>query len=224
MERHVCGRCGHSEIFLRRKGNAVGLYCGNCEKWYQWVGKKALPDYTRRGLKVHPEGYVPPMKHQAQSQVPVQHQPNFGGVQEPYVQDPYQQTYQEPYQPPYQEPYQEPQPDFSKQEGFGELGEEVDYIEPQSTGEELYRQHQQSKPQFGNNMGYSQLEDHEDTDAICTLCNGGIFSPVGESVVTMDIKIVDKECYLRVHSKAQGNIVGRFKIKYCPNCGRKLGN
>lgn len=67
----VCSRCGESEVFLRKKGNATGLYCLGCEKWYKWVGKKELASYIRRGYKVYSEGYTPSLliKNTARSHI-----------------------------------------------------------------------------------------------------------------------------------------------------------
>lgn len=62
VESSNCSSCGSSEIFLRKKGNATGLYCLNCGKWYKWVGKKEVKVYTHRGYKVHEENYVPQTK------------------------------------------------------------------------------------------------------------------------------------------------------------------
>lgn len=46
-------------MFLRKKGNATGLYCSHCGAWYKWLGKKEVMQYQHRGFKVYPEDYVP---------------------------------------------------------------------------------------------------------------------------------------------------------------------
>lgn len=55
-----CTTCGCRDAFLRRKGNNVGLYCGGCERWYKWLGKKDVDAYKARGFKVHDEKWFPP--------------------------------------------------------------------------------------------------------------------------------------------------------------------
>lgn len=54
-----CEKCNSSEMFLRKKGqDKTGLYCSVCGRWIKWVGKKELQNYTRRGMKIHPEDYI----------------------------------------------------------------------------------------------------------------------------------------------------------------------
>lgn len=54
-----CDKCGCMDVFLRKKNNATGLYCGGCGKWYKWLKKKDVKAYGRRGFNVHPENYDP---------------------------------------------------------------------------------------------------------------------------------------------------------------------
>lgn len=75
----VCA-CGGSSKFLRKKGSATGLYCGECEKWVKWVGKKDIDKYLSRGFKPHPEGYVPPVRNAEQSNNSASQQSNYGHV------------------------------------------------------------------------------------------------------------------------------------------------
>lgn len=32
--------CGSKDIFIKEKGNNKGLYCADCGKWLQWLGKE----------------------------------------------------------------------------------------------------------------------------------------------------------------------------------------
>lgn len=60
MQLKPCTVCNHNKFFLREKGaNNIGLYCGMCEKWQKWVGKKDIPQFKRAGFRVYPENYVP---------------------------------------------------------------------------------------------------------------------------------------------------------------------
>lgn len=54
-----CRVCKGQDVFLRKKGNATGLYCSCCGAWYKWLGKKEVLQYLHRGFKVYPEDYVP---------------------------------------------------------------------------------------------------------------------------------------------------------------------
>ena len=35
-------KCGSKEIFIKDSGNNKGLYCADCGKWMQWLGKDDL--------------------------------------------------------------------------------------------------------------------------------------------------------------------------------------
>lgn len=35
-------KCGSKEIFIKENGNNKGLYCAECGKWIQWLGKDDL--------------------------------------------------------------------------------------------------------------------------------------------------------------------------------------
>lgn len=35
-------KCGSKDIFIKDSGNNKGLYCANCGKWMQWLGKDDL--------------------------------------------------------------------------------------------------------------------------------------------------------------------------------------
>jgi hypothetical protein len=65
-----CDKCGCRDIFLRKKGNATGLYCDGCGRWYKWLGKKDTEQYTKRGFRVFSEDYTPP--HLLQAAPPAQ--------------------------------------------------------------------------------------------------------------------------------------------------------
>lgn len=58
-EKIACNGCGSMAIFLRKKGQATGLYCADCGKWHKWVGKKEVNEYKHKGYPVHSEDYIP---------------------------------------------------------------------------------------------------------------------------------------------------------------------
>lgn len=61
----VCKKCNEREIFLKHRGMQVGAYCSNCGAWLKWVGKKELPYYTSRGLKILSENCQVTIKRDA---------------------------------------------------------------------------------------------------------------------------------------------------------------
>jgi hypothetical protein len=83
MSSNACDKCSCMDVFLRKKGAAIGLYCDGCGRWYKWIGKKDVVAYTKRGFKVLPEDYEPP--HLAPS-APVVHS-SGSMIGEPYSQE-----------------------------------------------------------------------------------------------------------------------------------------
>lgn len=39
---YKCSKCGQTEMFTKKQGTQVGLYCSNCGKWQKWLGKAEL--------------------------------------------------------------------------------------------------------------------------------------------------------------------------------------
>ena len=56
-----CNKCGEKIIFMRRAGANIGLYCGGCGKWIQWLGKKDITQFKSRGYIINDESYQPPL-------------------------------------------------------------------------------------------------------------------------------------------------------------------
>lgn len=42
MYQKCCKKCGSIELHTEVKGNNTGLYCSNCGKWQQWIGRDEL--------------------------------------------------------------------------------------------------------------------------------------------------------------------------------------
>lgn len=49
MER--CRVCGNTDVFLQYKGAQVGVYCKNCGKWIKWLSKKDQAAYLSKGVR-----------------------------------------------------------------------------------------------------------------------------------------------------------------------------
>ena len=51
-----CRKCGDSSFYLQQKGMQVGLYCSTCGSWIKWVSKQEQVLYKNRGMKIHAQG------------------------------------------------------------------------------------------------------------------------------------------------------------------------
>lgn len=202
MENTPCS-CGSNEKFLRRKGNATGLYCFACEKWSKWVGKKDLEVYKRRGFKVHAESYSPNPSPSVPTQ-PMYNEQNFGSYTHEQTHYPeshdntpeYLQQYARPLdpqtvpQPPVEDFMEDPLP-----ESF------VDEDEPVSNN--LLRQG-------------AQQQHNEDP---CRTCITGVLEPYGKTPL---LSATISFGVLNIHNADKTKLYGSFELKYCPTCGREL--
>lgn len=194
-----CATCGDNRVFLRRKGeNQVGLYCKGCEKWKKWVGKKEVPAYTSRGYKIYDENYHP------ESVVPQNVPPMYQDNIPPFMGDGLD------YNP------------FTNMGGAqpstnNQMEQNMDYTQGSSVSVASPQEKQSISELLKRNQGKEDLGSFD----ICTLCATGSFQPLAkDSVVSMN----RFEDILFVTSKDRSSTLGSFKIKYCPNCGKKLGN
>lgn len=53
-----CAKCNGVKFYLRYKGEMVGKYCTDCDRWSSWVGKKVLDDLKISGYTVKDESYI----------------------------------------------------------------------------------------------------------------------------------------------------------------------
>jgi hypothetical protein len=37
-----CNKCGSGYLFLKEKGTATGIYCGDCGAWLKWATKEEI--------------------------------------------------------------------------------------------------------------------------------------------------------------------------------------
>lgn len=42
MKDFSCKKCNSTDVYIREVGMQSGLYCGDCGKWIQWLGKEDL--------------------------------------------------------------------------------------------------------------------------------------------------------------------------------------
>ena len=196
--------CGATEKFLRKKGAANGLYCGNCEKWFKWVGKKDIDRYKQRGFKVHAENYSPNNRGHEQPQ-----NNHTQGRQDEYPTTP-QQSEQE-FLGRYAQPMTSVPPHPYDVEMQPPLDEDT-LPEFNQFGEEEY--HEQA-----NSLNRPAPRQHSHDDGICLACISGVIEPLNNSTkITANIF----EGVLNIKNNDKTKLFGSFSINYCPSCGRKL--
>lgn len=45
MKIFECPKCKSANVFTKKNGNQVGLYCGDCGKWIKWLTKEEVRLY-----------------------------------------------------------------------------------------------------------------------------------------------------------------------------------
>ena len=173
MEIHECPVCGSKDCFLRKKGNAVGLYCLDCGKWIKWVGKKEVGEFKHRGFKVFEEGYVPASTDKvAEKVVPV----------------------------PAPTPKPIPTKNFSESDYSG-----FTYVEE----ENVRKAPNLVTPPVSRTV-----------DETCTLCISGNMDAINSTGKEVRANIF--EGILSIYRRIDNDILGAYKISYCPSCGKKI--
>ena len=57
-----CRKCNNGSFYLQQKGFQVGFYCETCGTWMKWASKKEQEIYRNRGIKIHPQDAVVELK------------------------------------------------------------------------------------------------------------------------------------------------------------------
>ena len=68
-----CSGCGQTEMFTKKQGTQVGLYCSNCGKWQKWLGKSELRAFrhSQNELKASAESLtIRPSKQHSDIKIP----------------------------------------------------------------------------------------------------------------------------------------------------------
>lgn len=149
---NTCSVCGNENIFLRKKGTAVGMYCLGCGKWFKWVGKKEVKELQHKGHKVHPEDYIPNQESQT-ANTQTTNEPKIG----------------KPFQPKV----------FGDDElpNFGEV--EDDFIEPKTTNK-LSNDYKTGNQQPQQSNHQTTKEETTNSDH-CPTCISKVIEPVNPS-------------------------------------------
>lgn len=196
IEAVVCGNCEAVDVFLRKKGSAVGLYCLACGKWYKWLGKKTVEAYRHRGFKVNEESWTP-----ASSTEPLTPSSTSDSTKSSINKDLHQ--FSRPVEP-------------SDTEDLGEeyalTGVSRNSLK-NNTPAEPYVFEPELEIDEEQEMG--SIEDL----APCHVCISGVIDPLTSSD---DARIIIFEGIMTVNSISKTKAHGFFKIKHCPGCGKKL--
>lgn len=200
--------CGATSKFLRKKGSAIGLYCGNCEKWVKWVGKKDIDRYKQRGFKVHAENYSPNNVGHVQPQnIPTQQQQHDYPSSHEQSNQEFLGRYAHPSNDVPPHPYDVETPHHVEEDSLPEfdgMGEE-DYYRPTNS---LNKPSAYQEPQHGH-----------DDDSICLTCISGVIEPLNNSTkITANIF----DGVLNIKNNDKTKLFGSFSINFCPSCGKKL--
>lgn len=201
--------CGGTSKFLRKKGAATGLYCGQCEKWFKWVGKKDIDRYKQRGFKVHAEKYSPNNIGQEQ---PQNNQSQFSQSDYPATSNNDDQEFLSQYAlpatsiPPH--PYDEANQHTNEEDTLPEFNSFEEFEEV----EEDYPQTNSLNRPSGQR---TKLKD----DTICLTCISGVIEPMNKSTkITANIF----DGVLNIKNGDKTKLFGSFNIKFCPSCGKAL--
>lgn len=201
-----CRKCSDNEFYLQQKGMQVGAYCKNCGSWIKWVGKKEIPIYTRRGAKVFPEGMVIKLKMQEHKDFPAL---DLGyenlGVSIEQLESLEKKEKTDKY-------------------NYGNNNEVIEALpwEVELEHENMIQQEVERRVQLELNKNKNDvphiLEEGVEKEEFCPICTGMPIEMEDKSKVDM----VLYSDVLTITDLSGVQVLGFWKINYCPNCGRKL--
>lgn len=195
-----CRKCGDNEFFLQQRGIQVGAYCKNCGSWLKWVGKKEIPIYKNRGAKVFPEGMEITLKMQDDIGISALGIENLGvGIESIDESEKYS------YRDKIEEDKQEKQQPWEKE-----------IIQEKFIEEEVEKRVQL---ELNKNKKEAQKENERgEEEEFCPICAGLPIEMEEKSKVDM----VLYSDVLTITDLSGVQVLGFWKVKYCPNCGKKL--
>lgn len=224
-EQLICKRCNEREIYLQYRGMQIGAYCSNCGAWLKWIGKKDLPYYTARGLKILAEGQQVTIKRDAPMGVIIddikQVKPSTFSKKEdlPFDKD---ETDSKDFQD-WESEYEKRVKNESLKSEVSSLAMEVEIekrvkarflVEKESMEEEIEKRVQD---RLKNATPTEQYKEY------CSICDGQPLKPYKDS----DNKQVDVTIYdgvLTVTNQDGSVLYGLYVINRCPECGKPYTN
>lgn len=202
--------CGATEKFLRKKGGATGLYCGNCSKWFKWVGKKDVDKYKQRGFRVHAENYSPNnLGNQQQQNYPTQHQ------QQEYPST--TQSNNQEFLHKYAQPYNNVPPHPYDTHNHNHQEDTLPEFNSFEEEEDLYTEDTYHPTNSLNKPSDYRKPKHD--EGICLTHINGVVEALNKSnKVTATIF----DGVLNIKNLDGTKLYGSFSVKYCPNCGEPI--
>ena len=191
-----CRKCADKEFYLQQRGMQVGAYCKNCGSWVKWVGKKEIPILRNRGAKIYPED----------AEITLKRNENLGGVEtELYNMGVTIEKIKEEKVTNVKE---------IKQKEDIEIPWKDDTIERDKIIEkEVQKRVAREIEKINQNK-----EKGEKEEDYCPICAGLPIEMEEKSKVDM----VLYSDVLTITDLSGVQVLGFWRLKYCPNCGRKL--
>jgi len=224
----ICKKCNEREIFLQYRGMQVGAYCSNCGAWLKWVGKKELPYYTSRGLKILAEGHQVSIKRDAPLGVIVEDNPvkpttfksNIDKKDFPFAVE--EDSEDEDFKN-WEKDYKQRVKNEELTRETPSLAAEVEIekrvkarliIEKESMEEEIERRVQERLKTVKPTETYKEF---------CSVCNGEPLKPFKDADNSqVDVTVYDGVLTITNHDGT--TLLGLYVINRCPECGKPYTN
>ena len=207
--KEFCRICGDTEIYLQAKGMQVGVYCANCGKWIKWLSKKDQSIYKNSGYKIYSQDAQIQLKGAVIKGLTTQSMGvNLGleddGELQNNVNTPEDKQMVILNSPTSFGVNPTQMPMLSKP-GANKVTE--DMIE-----KEVERRVQKRLKALNKGKGNESVDE----DSYCSFCDG---SPLpSDRINNVEVSIFSGT--LSVTNKEGTQILGLYKLKRCPNCGR----
>jgi hypothetical protein len=195
VESVECSNCGATEVFLRKKNSAIGLYCLGCGKWYKWVNKKSVEAYKHKGYKVNNEDWTPTTSTEPLTPTSTPKDNTNSSLMQ----------------------FSRPLEDSDS----SDLGDA--FITETKSTNALKRNSVPANIGVTADKTTKELEQVKQEVARdispCHVCVSGVIDPMTK---TDDARITIFDGVMTVRSIKMTKAHGFFQIKYCPGCGKKL--
>lgn len=192
-----CRKCGDSSFYLQQKGMQVGLYCSACGSWIKWVSKQEQVIYKNRGMRIYAqsEEVELKMKEFTSTSKPISSLQSLGLEVE--------------------EPSKKAVSNVNNNAfGNNPIISSVDIeAEVQRRVTEILQQQdvKVNVPQIEN-----IVEDGKVGSEYCPVCDG---NPL-ETETDYQVEVSIFSGLMTITDKQGENILGLFKLKRCPQCGK----
>ena len=232
----VCKKCGDSEIYLQYRGMQVGAYCSNCGSWIKWVGKKDLPIYKSKGLKIFAEGHKVALKRDAplgviveEKQVkPSTFKSNVLEKDLPFESDEHEDIDTQEWEREYAQRVNREQVNQ-----VGKVSTDLAYeveiekrvkarliVERDGIEEEIERRVQERLKDY--DIQREEKEVKQDEVSYCSVCDGAPLVPYDDKEKPSQVDVSIFDGVLTITNIAGDKLLGVYVLKRCPECGREF--